>query len=152
MLIKPHHLKDLPPAVAADLAAIAAMKFQEDVESEAFANVLAGQPLVKALQNAKCNTWRDALRPSGWLSFDDQDDPLLIERITSPEPEPLGRWRTATLDAATEALLTTLASGTAALGRARGVTQRRAQQLVEGHIRRAERGDDLFLGGEGEVA
>lgn len=111
----------------------------EDVLQEAIANLLSGQPLEKAEKNARCDTWRNAYQPAGWVSLDD------IQLIK--EEEQLQECRAATLDAATESLLKLLEGGTAALGRQLGVGQRRAQQILKKEIKRLRDGggqDDLF--------
>lgn len=119
LILKPHHLQNLPASVAADIAWIFGNPcIQEHVSNEAIANLLVGQTRAEALKNARCDTWRGALRPSGWVSFENQteEELPLCERIAAPEQEEIEHWRTAQLDAATESLLATLAAGTAALG------------------------------------
>ena len=133
-----------------DLTTLLAMRLQEDVKQQAALEILTGKSLDFALRHARAEVARQ-LRPSGFISFDEEEKEgqvPLAEHIAAPEQEPIERWRVAGLDRATETLLASMAAGTAAIAKARGVTQRRAQQIVAKNIAHAAQGN-LF---DGEAA
>lgn len=153
MLIKHHHLKDLPAPLTADIQVIMKMRLQADFEQEAIANLLEGQDLQKALKNAFCDMGR-LLKPSGWVSFDDEPTENFdgkkkksLKETVAAEMVEMEECRATSFDSATESLLKLLEGGTAALGRQLGVSQRRAQQLLKKYLEKGngEQGD-LFGG------
>lgn len=146
-MLKLHHFKDLPAPFAADIQVIMDMRLQQDIERAAIKKLLGGQGLKKALKNAMCDEWRQ-LRLSGFVSFGDEKegDYNLKETVAASVQEPLERWHTADFYEATECLLSMLRDGTAAIGKALWVSQRRAQQILKKEIKRLQNGagDDLF--------
>lgn len=138
-------------SASAEIAELFKMRLQDDVRQQAALEILSGKPLDVAIRHARAEIARQ-MKPSGWSSFDEdvKDGVPLCDRVAAPEKEEFESWRATVFDTATESLLATLAGGTAALGRVRGVTQRRAQQIIKENLERRSRGD--LFGGEGEVA
>lgn len=86
--------------------------------------------------------------PAGTIRIDDEDPQgrALAEVLAAPEPTEIEVWRRAELPADVEAVIE---GGTAGLASSRGITRRRAQQIVEAAVEHVTQGD-LF--GFGAVA
>ena len=140
--------QNLPTPVAAALSELFKMRLDDDVRQQTALEIMAGKPLGVALRHARAEVSRQN-KPSGWESFDAEIPRglRLAERLAAPEPALLEKWRVADLDPASESMLASLSAGTAALGKAAGLTQRRLQQILKAKIEAAERGQcDFFVG------
>lgn len=148
------HLKNIPAPVAENIQTIWNMRMQQDVEQEAICNILKGQELMKAIQNARCDTWRNALRPSGFVSFDDENNGVLSlkESVAAAEAISIDVSSRKQHDESVECLFSVLSNGTKTLGVHMNVGQRRAQQILKAEIERqrnkGKKGSqgDLFWG------
>lgn len=140
--------QNLPTPVAAALSELFKMHLDDDVSQQASLEILCGKPLGVALRHARAEISRQN-KPSGWESFDaeNHDGLGLAERLAAPEPAEFERWRVAELDQASELMLAGLSAGTAALGKAAGLTQRRIQQILKEKVERVVAGQcDFFAG------
>lgn len=111
MLIKPHHLKDLPPA--------------------------RGQHRSTVVRNVKCDTWQEAYRPSDWLGLDDKESGLAEDVFLEFEDKKVVERKSRLAYVHDECPLTLVARrGTEATCKQLRVGRRRAQQILNQEIER----------------
>lgn len=146
-MLKSHHLKTLHIPMDTAIAKLFEMSLSDDVRQQAALEMMDGKPMETALRHARAEIGRWN-KPSGWSSFDDhQEGQQGLAELVAAEPETeFEQWRTADLDPATESMLAALAGGTAAIGCALGLTQRRVQQIVKKKIDQILIQPDLFGG------
>lgn len=137
----------LPVDQAEACTALFQMKLTDDVHQQACLEILLGKPLETAVRHARAEIHRQQ-KPCAWVSFDGEKegDIKLLERLPASPPVEFEKWRTASLDSATELMLETLAKGTAAMSHGLNLTQRRVQQIIKLQVEKIQKGD--LFGGE----
>lgn len=82
----------------------------------------------------------------GFVSLDEEEEGIapLHGHVVAPIQDELELWRVAQVDEATEKILDEIRDGGAGIGRRRGLSARRGQQLVSELIARVGEGPDLF--------
>ena len=119
-----------------------------DLQGAAFEAVATGKPIHNLRAYATAVLARENT-PCGSVSLDGETEDVvrLHERVAATEVDEIERWRTVTLDDATELMLSMLADSAGALAGfcavtgKRSVTKRRAQQIVKQLIEKAGQGD-----------
>lgn len=139
--------QNLQNQVAAAFVELFNMRLDDDVRQQASLEILLGKQFGVALRHKRAEVSRQN-KPSGWESFDAENPDVfgLAERLPAPEPAEFESCRVANFGPAGEAMLAGLSVGTAALGKAAGLTQRRLQQILKEKIETVAAGQfDFFV-------